>query len=260
MANKRKAVYTGIILDNPNDLLRWWKNTIGDVHSKKYAHHMTIKFKPSPSEVLALPIGAPVTLQIVGWAGDEKGQVVEVKASGGIKSGNTTPHVTVATDGTSPVYSNDLLARGIKRVAGPTLKGRVGLFTGKEDQFDLDDTIYEEPSKAAAVRSVMERKGAFGKTVALVVGAHGGDAELQQSALDLVNMELREEIRKKFGRISYRSGARPQGGNTMLRIVIKGEEEVLEAVREFTKDQLGMRWGGVTLSFTLFDNGRKVRI
>ena len=113
---------------------------------------------------------------------------------------------------------------------------------------------------ATAIRRVLRKMGALGDTIGLVVGGHGGDPQLQQAALDLVNMELRGELRKRFGRIPYRAGSRPKGKEIFLRAIIEGDEAVLEAVREFAQDQLGMRWGGVTLSFTLFQNGRKVRI
>lgn len=113
---------------------------------------------------------------------------------------------------------------------------------------------------AKAIRRALRKMGALGNTIGLVVGSHGGDSQLQQAALDLVNMELRDELRKRFGRIPYRAGSRPKGKETFLRVIIEGDEAVLEAVREFTQDQLGMRWGGVALSFTLFQNGRKVRI
>ena len=105
---------------------------------------MTIKFKPSPEEVLSLPIGDTVDLKVVGWAADDQAQAIVVSPSG-VRSANKHPHVTVATDGTSPAYSNDLINNGpVTKVSGPTLKGRVGIFTGKDVQYDLTDTIYEE--------------------------------------------------------------------------------------------------------------------
>ena len=53
-----KAVYTGVILDDPGKLLSWWRRTVGSpLHSKVLAHHMTIKFRPSDDEVAALPVG-----------------------------------------------------------------------------------------------------------------------------------------------------------------------------------------------------------
>jgi hypothetical protein len=146
-AKKRKALYVGVML-SPGDkktLEAWWKKETGsDLLRKSYMHHMTIKFKPSPEDIAALSIGDPVPLKVVGWAADGQAQAVLVQPSG-VRSSNSHPHVTVATDGTSPAYSNDLIKSGpVTKASGPTLKGRVGIFTGKDVQYDLTDTIYEE--------------------------------------------------------------------------------------------------------------------
>lgn len=141
-----KAIYTAVFLDDPNDLLDWWERETGlPTHPKVFSHHMTIKFKPSPDEVLDLPMGAPVTLRIVGWSADEKGQVVAVKPQG-VRSGNRIPHVSVAMNGVSPVYSNELLELGLNPASG-ILRGRVGYKGAKGSEvFDLRGTIYDEPS------------------------------------------------------------------------------------------------------------------
>ena len=139
-----KAVYTAVILDDPNELLDWWAEETGiPLHPRVFAHHMTIKFKPNPEEVTRLPIGAPVKLRIVGWAADDKGQTIVVEPQG-ISSTNRIPHVSVAMNGISPVYSNELLSRGWNRASG-TLRGRVGYKGTKGSEvFDLRGTIYDE--------------------------------------------------------------------------------------------------------------------
>lgn len=132
-----KPVYVGVMLDDPEALQRWWASEVGELLPKRIAHHMTIKFGPSVDEVAALPIGEPVTLEVVGYANSGEIQAVVVRPHG-VESANRIPHVTVATDGvTSPVKSNDLLAEGWERVKGPTLKGKVGFFAGGRDWFDL---------------------------------------------------------------------------------------------------------------------------
>jgi hypothetical protein len=121
--------YTGVFLDESSHkaLLDWWgeHTDTPTLHGKVWAHHMTIKFKPTAEELEATPIGQKVKLRVIGWAADEKGQAVLV-APEGISSSNEHPHITISTaPGTSPVYSNSLLGKGSNRVSGPTLTGTV---------------------------------------------------------------------------------------------------------------------------------------
>jgi hypothetical protein len=134
-----KAVYTGVILDDPGKLLSWWKRTVGiPLHSKVLAHHMTIKFRPSDDEVVDLPVGQSVGLKVVGYAEDDKGQAVLVKPQG-VRSTKSVPHITVAVNGVSPAYSDNLVSVGFTAVNGPVLKGRVGFMSDKgQDEFDVD--------------------------------------------------------------------------------------------------------------------------
>jgi hypothetical protein len=132
-----RPVYVGVMLDDPRELLRWWESSVGELLPRRIAHHMTIKFGPTVDEVAALPVGKPVTLDVVGYANSGEIQVVVVRPRG-VASTNRIPHVTVTTDGaTSPSKSNDLLAEDWIHVNGPTLTGRVGFFAGGRDWFDL---------------------------------------------------------------------------------------------------------------------------
>ena len=84
---------------------------------KKYCHHMTIKFKPTKDSELPV-FGENVTLVVTEIASDEKGVAVRVEPNTDGKElhmpPEQLPHVTVATaPGVSPVYSNDLLRKGI---------------------------------------------------------------------------------------------------------------------------------------------------
>lgn len=63
--------------------------------------------------------------KVLGWAADEHCQTVLVECSH--KSKNEHPHVTLSTDGTPAVYSNELLAKGVTLVDGPTLVGTVDI-------------------------------------------------------------------------------------------------------------------------------------
>jgi len=125
---EKKPTYTGVFLDESSHkaLLDWWgKHTNTELHPKIWAHHMTIKFKPSEEELESTPVGKKVHLKVIGWAADEKGQAVLV-APQGVQSANKNPHITISTaPGTAPVYSNDLLEKGSNRVSGPTLTGVV---------------------------------------------------------------------------------------------------------------------------------------
>jgi hypothetical protein len=153
-AKPEKALYTAVFLDDPNALKRWWVEETGiPLLSKHYCHHMTIKFKPDAQEVVDLPIGKAAPLRIVGWVADAKGQVVKVESS--VRSTNKIAHVTVATDGTSPVYSNKLLAKGVEPASG-RLGGRVGYQSTKgREVFDLKGTIYEALSKMGPRKAML---------------------------------------------------------------------------------------------------------
>jgi hypothetical protein len=125
----QRVLFTAVVLDEASreKLLGWWvKHTGVPLHGRIFAHHMTIKFKPTPEEIVAGPvIGSGVALKVTGWAADERGQAVLVNP-GGVVSTNAHPHISISTaPGTSPVYSNELLARGCHHVDGPMLLGVV---------------------------------------------------------------------------------------------------------------------------------------
>ena len=151
-AKKRKAIYTAAFLTDAAkiELKNWWKlGTKTELLENEFAHHMTIKFRPTPEEVLALPVGEKVSLRVMGYAQDEKGQAVVVSPVG-VVSSNDIPHITISTSNTeddkkvSPVYSNELLSEGIEQVLdGPSVEAVVGFFNGKEIRYDFDGSIYE---------------------------------------------------------------------------------------------------------------------
>lgn len=165
-AKKKKALYTGAFLTGAGrEMLRsWWLRHVKvPLHANQYMHHMTIKFKPSEEEVLALSLDSVVKLKIVGYAADEKGQAVLVA---GVDSTNDDPHVTVSTANivvpveegeaapeepktkkVSPAYSNELLGGGYTEVSekeSEMLDARIGFFNGKEIRYDLEGSIYEK--------------------------------------------------------------------------------------------------------------------
>lgn len=121
--------YAALFLDEPSQrrLLVWWKHEVGlPLLGDVKAHHMTIKFDPSPTEAAAVPVGRRAYVKVVGYAADERGQAVLVKSS--VRSSNQFPHVTVSVaSGTNAVYSNELLARGVTPIQGPSLTGVVDI-------------------------------------------------------------------------------------------------------------------------------------
>lgn len=82
------------------------------VHEWVKAHHMTISFNPPMSRWLHYyrqAVGKPMVLRVYGQAQDEKAQAVLVEG----ETENKIPHITIScASGVSPVYSNELLARG----------------------------------------------------------------------------------------------------------------------------------------------------
>lgn len=130
---KSNFLYSGIFFrDVDQELLKhWWETNVGPLYDNVYCHHMTIKFKPTLSEVDRLPFGL-MPVKVVGCAQDDFCQtfVVETKA----KSDNKFKHITVATkNGTKPYYSNVLLEKGFSKIDGPKLQGCVGyVLDGRE--------------------------------------------------------------------------------------------------------------------------------
>lgn len=122
-----RPIYVGIFLDDTSKrrLLQWWQSSVrSKLLPKVFAHHVTLRFKPSEAELARFDIGAQALVQVLGYAEDEKAQAVLVRPS--VASANRHPHITVATDhGVPPVYSNDLLAKGYTRKPGPILRGVV---------------------------------------------------------------------------------------------------------------------------------------
>lgn len=103
--------------------------------------HMTIKFRPSPEEVAAMPIGQPVQLRVVGWAANNQIQAVAVQPVG-VGSANATPHVTFALADASvpPKLSNDLFAGAAtsgRATPGPVLDATLGWSDGGNYHFSV---------------------------------------------------------------------------------------------------------------------------
>ncbi len=114
------------------------------MHGNKYAHHITMAFKPSVEQAQSLAVwcGKPMNFTVVGEASDERGQVVAVS---GVESNNAMPHITIScADGTKPVYSNELLANTpsyefVQR--NLSLEGRLTFVTKSQQSYQLPVVI-----------------------------------------------------------------------------------------------------------------------
>lgn len=134
----KPPLYAGVILETKSkDRLKdWWLKNFGDFYSSKFAHHMTVMFKPTTEDLSDLPLGDTFALRVVGVAKDDKAMVVVVEPQG-LKTQERTPHITISTrDGVKPAYSNRLLSKGWKKVDGPTVRGRLGWSNGKSIYFE----------------------------------------------------------------------------------------------------------------------------
>jgi hypothetical protein len=154
----KKALYSAAFLDEGSreDLYNWWKMHVQKPSLEKVPKHshMTIKFKPSPEDILALPIGesGEKTLTVIGYSQNELGQAVQVRVSDRsfARQDDGIAHITISVSNDAPngfAYSNQLLQEGVTEVrSGPELKVRgVGMFMQSgEIKYDLEGTLYQE--------------------------------------------------------------------------------------------------------------------
>jgi len=153
----KKAIYSAAFLDEGSreDLYNWWKMHVKEQPLDKVpAHsHMTIKFKPSPEDIWALPIGESTerTVTVVGYCSNELGQAVQVRVSDEsfARQDDGIAHITISASSDAPrgfAYSNQLLCEGVTEVkSGPELKVRIGMFMqNQEIKYDLEGTLYQE--------------------------------------------------------------------------------------------------------------------
>jgi hypothetical protein len=154
---KKKPIYIGLFLDEASNSKLF--SAFAPKHETKYGHHTTIKFKPTPEDIEKANLGQKVTINVIGYAEDEKGQAVVVS---GIDSGNKNPHITISTaSGTSPVYSNELLETGYEDISGPSLTGTIGLWGSlkKKEASQKGELIMSKYRKATEELKEWAEKG-----------------------------------------------------------------------------------------------------
>lgn len=99
-------------------------------HPNVRADHVTILWEPEIADLAGVDLGSIVRFSVVGYVEDQKGQAVAVILPSEIPKSNRTPHVTVSVaDGVPAVYSNDLLRKGVTRIAPRTYSGVLELST-----------------------------------------------------------------------------------------------------------------------------------
>jgi hypothetical protein len=100
------------------------KRIVPPAHPEVHAHHMTMAYKPALHrlEHFHEKAGERLRIKVVGLAQDDRGQAVLVNGP----SDNQYPHVTIScADGVEAKYSNELLARGAKKIKPFWLDGVV---------------------------------------------------------------------------------------------------------------------------------------
>lgn len=115
-----------------------------------YCHHMTIHFNPRLEQGVRIPsCDIPVSLEVIGYAFDEKGIAVRVEPTPSrteLLMQGQSPHITVATaPGIKPFYSNELLdkQRGVPLKEKFILEGFVWKKWANGSS-SRDDLAYEE--------------------------------------------------------------------------------------------------------------------
>ena len=97
-------------------------------YPNRFAHHMTVKFRPSEAdcrEIQAL-FGLPINLTIIGSVAAEVQAVVvdkeQLLSDYGLVVANDIAHITMATaEGVKPFKSNEVLSRGNWSSSEPTI-------------------------------------------------------------------------------------------------------------------------------------------
>jgi len=148
----KEAVFTELVLteDSSKEMVEKMRELTGSLLPNVKAHHITLKFKPSPEEVKSLRMGGTIFCVVTGFVSDHRVQAFTCYIGNEFRCNNKWPHVTVATgmDGDkaiSPRVSNDVLAEGITPIPSKfIIKARIGFSDGKEDHFTLDGSVYQE--------------------------------------------------------------------------------------------------------------------
>jgi hypothetical protein len=115
-------VYIGVFLE-PSERKRLL-NLFPAKHKNIFADHITLAYKPTPEDVGRYELGKEISFSVIGEASDAKGHAVVTDINVGE---NEISHITISTsEDTKPVYSNELLKRGHKKIAPVVFRGKIG--------------------------------------------------------------------------------------------------------------------------------------
>lgn len=166
--SQENPVYLGVFLtpESRRELLEKFPPK----HESVRADHVTLKFKPSDEDMAKFleknRLGEEVDVEVVGYADDEKGQVVQVKLPEKLSGmDDRTPHVTVSVSpGTEAVYSNELLERDVRPVPPMKLRGYVdGGPRVHHEEPEARDAEQKEPERWKTFLSEKTRNPEYGK-------------------------------------------------------------------------------------------------
>jgi len=128
-------IYTGVFLKEMERVALL--DVFKPKHQNIYADHVTFWYKPDLDQVRFInktnsPITQEFAIQVTGYAEDEKAQAVSVKFPWidftGIVIKNELLHITIScAEGTSPVYSNELLKNAVPYREGVVVVGQLGV-------------------------------------------------------------------------------------------------------------------------------------
>ena len=108
-------IYLGLFLNDVynQSLLNWWQIVLGPVLKTRYCDHLTLKFglnqKILDQYLLDnnVKLGSMHSIKVIGYAMDPSCQAVLCESP--LPCDNAFPHITVATSGVAPKYSNSLM-------------------------------------------------------------------------------------------------------------------------------------------------------
>ena len=148
----KNVIYTAAFLDLSGEQGRKTRELVLTLFNRKlkkeYLHHLTFKYKPTSDDIAITPFGKKVMLYVTGLAEDENAQALQVTFARDPSAEepinlplaenhiceNKIPHITVATNGTTPPkYSNQLLRlRTLPLSEAIVIPATVGWWNGKE--------------------------------------------------------------------------------------------------------------------------------
>ena len=128
-----KVAYIGVFLSD-SDRERLLKK-FPPIHSQVQAHHLTIWFH-TDGKMPDVNFGDVVGMKVIGYAEDDKAQVVAVQVPASLRPQGRMPHITISVSpGIPPKYAKDLV-QSADGVPSFTIRGRIGWWDKDSAKFD----------------------------------------------------------------------------------------------------------------------------